>query len=192
VPDDLTRQRLSNQAKAKLFDKHLPLTTHLAKRFAKRHFTIPLQEIIDEAQGRLSLVVSRWNQKDGEGYNHTLCNPTSWIYRELNWHLQTYCQRKRPRENRIKTFSVLERDENPVQLPAKKNWLEGILHSLGEDARIIVGTILSAPREIAEELQPATCGRARIAVREYLVKRKGWSMDRLDMAWKEVSECLAA
>lgn len=149
---------------------------------------MPYQELVEEAEGILALMIARWDRGGSTGFDGSKAGPTSWIYRGLYWDLQIYCDRKRPKE---RNFSTLGTEENPISLAQKTGWLEGLLSQLGEDARILVTTILFAPSDIAKDIvpNPRSSRRGREAVVSYL-RGQGWGLERITSAWSEVEVAL--
>lgn len=176
--NDLTRNEMEP-----LFQKYIPLAHHLAGKFS-RVYKLPLPEVQDEAVSIWAATVAEWPYR----YDARKSNPTSWAYRHIYWKLLDHCTRHAPTET---TFTNLQRDgqRSPIAgIPHKTSWLESLLHTLGEDARIVVNTILFAPAEIVNDILPHTTSRA--VVEDYLEDHLDWPMGRVAQAWREVESAM--
>lgn len=170
-----------------LFKQHQPMAWRLAERFASL-YRRPFGELRDEAESILGLNIAQWFEQNASAFKDNVgTKPSTWIYRGLYWDLTTYCTRK---QSPARPFSTLEKQESPLDHPCRRPWIERMLQELGEDARIVVETILHAPAEIAEDVSTSSRGRARKAVRQYL-QVSGWTRQRIEAAWTEVDACLA-
>lgn len=176
---------LSKSQKADIYRQFLPMATHLAVKFSRRR-GLPINEMITEAHSLLGENIARWNELGTDPIKAATSSTSHWVYIKLYYGLQDYIARKR---DRALPMSALERDDNPVQMPAKQPWLGRLCETLGEDARILIDTILHAPSEIADDISSSASRRSREAVRRYL-KTHGWTEQRLNMAWTEVEACL--
>ena len=181
---------MTAEEKAALYAQYMPMVCKFGRKYAQI-FNIPREEMLDMARSLLAEVVCR--QDDAGGcwkYDavKTGCNMTSWMYRKLNWELLTLC--KNYRKNPTVPISTLTKDEShPVQFAGPENWIRQLLVTLGEDARIIVSTILEAPGELYQDLSDNAPKRSRQAVRKYFI-RQGWEESRIEHAWEEVAACL--
>lgn len=178
----------TRKEKGELFKKYIPMTYSMANKFSAK-YKLPHAEMEDEAQSALAMIVAKWEM---EGAKDSTGSPSTWIYQKMFWHLLTYCTRKQPKEIR---FSAIER-ETPIDPPHKTGWLEGLVRTLGEDARIVANTILFAPAEIVEDIKDNLRPRshrarekARAAVEGYLVDQ-GWTGERFAAAWWELAVAL--
>lgn len=167
---------MTKQQQITLYQKFLPLANSLARRLARRH-KIPIGELQAEARSLWGGIVAEWPEK----YDPAQCGECHWAYQQIYWRLLDFCTR-RPHVRHEVGMS------EKVEFKAKGCWLDSFLKMLGEDARIVVTTILHAPGEIVEEIMPRTRGRTRtrIALEDYFEDRIGWPMDRFDEAWREV------
>jgi hypothetical protein len=182
----MKRVNKSQEVAARLFTQYQPLTQRMASKFATT-YGMDYHQLLEEANGILSVNACLWNSDTASEFDATKSCEMSWIYRGLYWGLMDFCTRKR---DKARSFSSLRPEENPIDAPAKTSRMSTLRQNLGEDARILVETILSAPVEIADDIQTSTRGRARKALRSYFTQR-GWDTDRIERAWNEVTTCLA-
>ncbi len=71
---------------------------------------------------------------------------------------------------------------------AKQSWLDNLMQSISDDAKIIVKTIIDGPSEIIEELTPKR--KVKTKLYKHLNKKASWDRPRFNHAWREVAECL--
>lgn len=181
-----------------LFKQYLPLAYKLAAKFAAAFPRIDAQDIQNEAVSTLALYTTKWDTN----FNPARSGPLHYLYFNIYTELQTFCLRK---QDRAKVFSAFSReggknDPQPVDWKARaEHWTERLFRNLGEDAKVVVQTILEAPEEIAQDLtrgarrgkqQEAALHRAGLAVMAYLEGTKGWAPHRVEAAWKEVGQAL--
>lgn len=170
---------MTHQEQITLYKKFLPLANSLARKAARRH-RMPTGELQAEARSLWGKIVAEWPQR----YDPARCGECHWAYQQIYWRLLDFCTRQPARKHEVQM-------SNKADFKAKGNWLPGFLAMLGEDARIVVSTILHAPGEIVEEImprgnRPRTRTRTRIALEDYFEDSLGWPMSRFDSAWAEV------
>lgn len=190
---EVTRQLLTEQEKTQLFKDHLELAHKMAATNADK-FRVPYWEMVDEAERHLGFTIAEWANPDGPGYdpmprNGRITSVASWVYMALYFEFQTLARKRQAKPAR--SFSTLSTEDNPFDAPDKnKSWSEAFLGDLGEDARILVNTIVSAPAEIVGDINVRLGEGNRPRIVNYLIKHKGWSDERVVRAWDEVGECL--
>lgn len=173
----------------RLFYKYEKMGYKVAKRFSDR-FGVPYQPLADESLFILvRYVAEEW---DFDFKNHKGSEST-WMYQVFYWQLMNVILGKskdfKTNKNEV-PFSTLAPDGRIKEPPAREDWLGKLFAEISEEARALVNTVIDAPAEIADVMVPRTCGRAREAVRQYLIDEKDWSNHRLDKAWAEVQSCL--
>ncbi len=169
----------------RMFTRYKPVARHLAKKYAARTGK-PYYDLIDEAEGLLAEIIADW---DGRfHYDPAKSKEVSYLYQILNRKLFDLCFRQGCR-TKTKNFSVLEPNAGLFEVPARKNKVQEILSMLGEDARILVTTILMAPGDLARDVDLVHLKWGRVAIRSYFVGLQ-WTPERIDHAWAEVQECL--
>lgn len=184
------RENLKPEQLAALFNEYKPMARGLANRFA-RIYAIPHQEVLDEAESNLALLVASWNEEGQYGFDPTRGTKRStWVYRKLTLRLLTWVNLRRPKLHQ--PFSMYdskggdgETVEFASNIVAKPNRIDSLLRSLGEDAKIVVKTIIAAPDEIADDISEGAKIRSRNTVKQYL-RTQGWSVRRVEDAWHEV------
>jgi hypothetical protein len=176
-------QTLTEAEATDLFKQHLPLAQHHAAKFAAK-YRIPLADVVDEAQSILGTTIAQWDSPHRpDHYNPECANPTSWLYRRIYWGLLTWCTRKQPE---YKLFGGMGDACRPEQWAGREGWLDTFLHNLGDDARVVVRTLVAAPATIAADVGANKRTRTRKAVTGYLVQQ-GWATARVDRAFNEVA-----
>jgi hypothetical protein len=186
-------KRNSNLTPAQRFTQYLPMAHKFAHRFAARQ-QLPLRDMIDEAESALSEICTRWD--DGTWYRHFNpkrgCNETSWMYRAIYFELLTVVTANKGQ------YQGLNRNAAPLDAAkassAKRRWIDELLKTVGDDAKVIATTILFAPEEIADDIALGASGLAAWAeygVREYL-ESQGWPKVRVTVAWDELREAVCS
>lgn len=177
--------KLTRKQKGELVTQYTPLAYRHAAKFAAT-YKIPFNDVADEAISGLGLIAMAWNESGDPS-----CSPdgrTTWVYQKLYWHLLTFCTRKQPRE---RCFTSVTKDEDvQIDAPAKTGWFEGLLHTLGDDARDIVEIIVNAPAELAEEIRPRKPAKTAKAIQNYVERYFDWEPTRVMNAWAEVEAAL--
>jgi hypothetical protein len=165
------------------FIKYKRMAMKIAANMSRR-FDISYDELADESLSILGLALS----------NNWVCylhaGECTWVYKHIYWPLLTYCTRARPTDI---PFSVLDGDDGePFDHPAKPNRICNLLRELGEDARIVVDTIIHAPTEIADDLDITSgCQRAKAAVARHLAETEGWFSFQIKAAFTEVGAAIS-
>lgn len=179
-----------------VFTRYQPLAYKMGAKIAAKYRTIQRQDFMDEAQSILGELAAQWNTEGSTYCYNSKVSPSTWIYRNLYWFLTTFAQRKQPKLKAV-PFSVLDRDdEKPIDVTDRMGWMENLMRNLGEDAKIIVQTILFAPAEIAEDLgdiaKGVDLGRKDSKWWPFwaYLSRQGWEVDRIKTAWREVEVAL--
>lgn len=187
---DVKLSRAQREEAGIRFTGHIRLAHQIAARYA-RTYGLPHGDLVEESETVLGEICSRWWDQTMYGYKSEKCNPTSWIYRLMNWKLLDYCNRRR--RFPVREFSTLGVEEKPLDLPEVEGWFVRLSRTLGEDARILVHTVLFAPAEILDDVVAAR-GRRAVLMRakgfDAVSLQLGWSMDRFDRAWDEVAEAI--
>ncbi len=178
--------------KAQLFTLHIPLARRSAWK-ASRKYGKPFEEMEDEAVSALAVIVTEWDLDTINSYDpkkDAQKNPTGWIHWRIYFALET---KYRASKKRVRYMDFTEgTDDVPTcginpQQPQK--WIDRVMSDLGEDARIIVSTILHGPAEVMEDMMP----RRRLRGRETIVRHlldNGWDKDRIITAWHEIEAAL--
>lgn len=171
---------MTKQQQTILYEKFLPLANSLARRLAKRH-KIPTTELQAEVRSLWGAIVAEWPER----YDPARCGECHWAYQQIYWRLLDFCTRRPHRRYEVQL-------SEKTDFKAKGRWMDGFLKMLGEDARIVVSTILHAPGEIMEEIMPKSSPRTRtrIALEDYFEDQAGWSLSRFDEAWREVCSAI--
>jgi hypothetical protein len=190
-------KKMTDTEKVKIYNQYLPMVYRMAGRFS-RVYGMPFQDMVDEGQSILGRLAATWDSGKFP-FDPAKANATSWVYRNLFWDLTTLCSRAC--KNRAIPFSSLEREDRPIDLPSKSSWMDNLLREVGEDAKILLQTILDAPAEITEDVfgvlrgKDSTPYRSRRVdkawdvLQSYLVSC-GWEPNRIDAAWHEVEVSL--
>lgn len=190
------KAKLTDAQKVEIFNQYQEMVYSMASKFSLK-FNVNYHDMIDEGMSILGALVTKWDA-EGNSSKHdpAKSSRTSWVYRALYWDLTTVCTRT---NQKARLFSTLRTEEQkPVDMEGPVSWMEKLMRDLGEDAKILVRTIFMAPAEIVADIAPGTKGKARKAVREYLLKhgtevdgeQVPWSPERLDAAWEEVTVAL--
>jgi hypothetical protein len=169
---------MTQEEKEKLFERLKGIAFTVASKFAMK-FNIPYNVIADEAVYALGKnIYEKWERV----YNPATSKETTWAYQIVYWHLKTFCTLMPPEQ----TMG----DRDPIELTAKTNWLNALFLELSEEGTALVKTIINAPSEIAKDIAPNTCYKAREAVKTYLIDEEDWPRAKLFKAWEEVRSCL--
>ena len=166
-----------------MFDRHQGLVHKLAKRFAVTYHK-DTEEMISEGQLGLAWFVSHYDE-----YDNKKGKESTWAYQCIYWGLMTACTKKHPSPI---SLNSLGHEDEPYEPPMKTNWVDNLLREIGVEGSFLIRTIVNAPAEIIEEMDPRMCAKARKTVKEYLIDELDWSKHKLNKAWKEVEECLSA
>lgn len=176
---------MTTDEKTALFNRYRPLAFLLAHKFANR-YRIAQGLVEDESLSLLGTVIAQW-ESGTKAFNPARSCATSWVYRSLTWSLASYCGNELLGGHRFAARRKRVGGRALEKLPARTGWFEGIARDLGEDARVLVETIVAAPSEIAADLVPRRWrGRAAGSVKSYMQSKMGWSPARLAAAWNEV------
>jgi hypothetical protein len=143
---------------------------------------LPYDELQAEATGILALKSVEWKTTEAK------VSACTFIYRNLWWGLIAYCRKNKTAQN---TISLGTAPAAHRRLVTSKGYVESLWETIGEEARVVLSTIVNAPAEIADDVARAARNRAkaRAAVKDYLVKQ-GWDPLRFHAAWREVAACL--
>lgn len=189
------KNNMNRRTLAALYEQYIPLANRMAGKFA-RTYRLPVAELQEEALSIWAVTVCEWPYRFDSAKSSTI----SWAYRQLHWNLLDYCTRKALREV---TFTKLLKDQThqaPTAMPCRRSWLASLLHTLSEDAKLVVDTILFAPAELADDISAVgytTTKRwvdptdtTRHAVQDYLEDCLNWPMGRVANAWTEIQTAL--
>lgn len=178
---------LSSQELAVLFEENIQLAERIAFKFSRK-YDIWQEALQEEALSLLGIIIARWHV-GGEGqapYNGK-ASPKTWIYRILWWQLQTWVRRQ---TKPCSTFTFLSTDETEFEPAAQTTFLQRILHEVGEEAAVLINTLVHAPIELVDEIRGSAKQQTKKSVRSYLENTLGWHPNDVTRAWKEVEACL--
>lgn len=172
---------MTTEERNEIFHRYEKLIYHLAKKFSVQ-YNLPYQELVGEGCHAFLMYLEKWWE---EKFNTSISKETTWAYLKIYWSLKNICIKM----TKAKTVP-LEIRNRIFEPEAKPNWLARLLSEVSEEGKFLIKTIITAPGEIAEDVSVKTCGRARKAIKDYLIEEKKWDPNKLFKTWEEVKSCL--
>ena len=170
---------LPDYEKARLYEQYQPLIYKRAI-YHSRKFGKPLEELVEEGRWALSLLICQdWGE-----FNPAKSSEMSWIYQRISWKMLDFCTRRRVDTH----LSTLPHAEQSFVAPSHKDKLHEMMINLSREAQTLFRIILTAPGDLAQDLTPATKGRARLAVRAHVARKYGWPPAKVERVWNEVRD----
>lgn len=158
---------------AELFEQYRPMAIRLAMKYPP--------DVADEALSILGEFVctdlALRSMQAG-------VSVSTFIYRHLQWRLADLA-----RGNHRKRMHSATDLQSIIPPRSRVTWLDRF-RDLGEDACMVLHIICQTPRELEGLLVHKRPAQSRQAIREYLVGRLGWSLDRVETVWKEMTACV--
>src|ERR1700722_11652445 len=172
----------SKKERGEMFAKYQPLCYRLAANFANKFPRLLYDDILIESKSALGVTLATWNTS---GEPHSTRSDMTWVYTKTYYLLYDWCLNNQPKAKPFSQFggdNAEETQEPASRFAAPENWFNGILRTIGEDARLVVSIIVAAPAEIVDELSPRAPKRSMRAVRRYLAENMGWDSGRIEKA----------
>lgn len=164
------------------FQQFKKIAYKIAANLAEK-FHLQYEELAQEGIYWLNQIYSDWDRH----FNGEKSKESSWVYQSIYWHLFDFClDQKKHGIN----FSVIETDEFKIDPPARSDWFGRLLTEISEEAKALVGIIVDAPKEIAEDINIRSPKRAQEAIKSYLIDYEDWSISKFYEKWREVQAAL--
>ena len=169
---------LTNEDKALMYEQYLGVAKKVALKLARKNH-LPVHQVLDDAVGILGDLVTAWDKPGCFFHDPSRCGASTWVWLKVYWGLKNIYERDASRHPFI-----------PVTCdPAAKEQrgFAALLHSLSDDAEVLVSTLLAAPGELAELLYKKRVNPVKIykALQRDL-EQKHWTPERVQGAWSEV------
>lgn len=195
------KKLVSDKRMEKEFKRYQNIARKLASKFS-HEYRKPYHQMVEVAEYALALELFGRMLFDK---NHG-AKKSSWLYTVIFFHLKQVCTRgvhpcpKYPGSMQVRIrewvpeipFSSLKKEDlESIDPEQKPSMVSKLFSDLGEEARLMVRTVLEAPNELKELI---TTGRgvraAREAVRTYMIDELDWTTDEVDKIWSEIQEGL--
>lgn len=172
-----------------LYQRYDRMVCSLAHHFAGK-FNRPYLELLDIARwGLADALVQRYS-----AYDATKCKVQTWLWRKTYWRLMDHCLEEAQRgANRV----GLDQAGDVVAQGA--DWVSQLLQELDDDARVVVGMVLSGEIKLPKRKGTVKGGGklmvhmpwvSKQTLQEHLAER-GWDAQRIQKSFQKVEQALS-
>ena len=160
-----------------LIEKYQKMVFRIAHNMMKVHPAESFDELVAEGYWGILQWVPR--------YEPEKCSIDTWVYKSAWDVMKDFC--RDPRRHRHIFVDPTTSEYTGI---AKENWFTSFLWELSEDASILATTVVESPTELEHVIRETARITSRRALKEYMLKKYGWSRTRINNALREISECL--
>lgn len=119
--------------------------------------------------------------QDAPKYDPAKARLSTWIYQAAYYSAKTYCI-----NTKNQRYVPTELEDPIFERAEAESWLSVFLRGLGEDAALLITSILEAPGELSEVIRDESPRKIRRAITKQLKRTLGYSTAKWNRAWQEI------